>query len=412
MDIAQCNQQLRILRLRRRSIKIKTPRQRSVSAPTIRMQTASAPSKITTRRAAKAAQSSKTSAASKGRSRQNPPAHQELTPGRKRQSDSAQVADPDNLFMSETSSSLTRPKTAAAALLARSRRRSSNFKLLVTDGDSGEPVQNVVRIEQPVPPRAASPADITSPSPLARCQVPRLNFDTPSKRLRHDLSTISERTEVNLTRPSLEEPSTSTVGEAISTIREVVNDVTSFEEELEKTNIKLDELRTKWRQILRDEKDNIPEDILGDIDATIGKIGLLQRSKFKQYNSLIDKCKHGELDGGQTILTGDLIGYWSIVSIQLDQLDRSFEQLSILQKNSWKHPEPSKKTVVVKKKPLKTAKQPSSDAAKKRQEEARARMRAAKQAMMQRVKAQQQEQKVVETENQENTVPEERGMIC
>jgi len=397
MDMAQCNQQLRILRLRRRSIKIKAPRQRSVSAPTIgRTQHAPAmPVKVTTRRGTRSTK--KTNPV-----REKPPIHQELTPGRKRPS-TAREPTHDEIEIIVTSSPVAlRPQSSS--IISRSmRRRSSNFKVVAKEGIENEPETIVVRTDQP------STSQTIPLSPLVQLPPKPSTFDTPSKRLRHDLSTIAERTEASKT---IDKTLTLTATQ-ISAIREIVNDVSTFEDELEKTNEKLDASRNKWRHILREEQEKMSDDIQGDIDATIGKISLLQRSKFKQYLGLIDKCKYGELDGGKPVLTGDLVGYWSIVSMQLDQIEDSFEGLSKLQANQWTAMEPQavpvRKPLAAKKKKTKAAKQLTSEAAKKRQDAARARMLAVKQAMRDKMNAQSNAQNNAEEpeENQENKKPED-----
>jgi len=415
-DIAQCNRQLRVLKLRRRSIKIhqRARPSRTVSAPSIRTRAQSAPSHVTTRRGTgKQSERPKTAGGSTEVANKVPV----LTPGRKRLSDAMQVAEEDiEMCISPV---VSRPVTN---IVNRSRRRkSSSFKIIDTEKPDGEKGTVVVRSEAKSNAPEPAPPPIAPQSPLASIPQKPAAFDTPSKRLRRDLSTISEHTEVNVTaRSNLEEAETETLEEThtaskpiVPTIREIAHDTSDFEQTLVNTNIKLDEFRAIWREILRNEQEQISEDLQGDINATIGKIGLLQRSKFKQYRALIEKCKYGELDDGKPILPMDLTGYWDIVSIQLDQIESSFSGLSKIRENNWQKPQAplsssSKSKTVLKpkskKKPLQASKG-NNEAAQKRAQEAKARMRAAKMAMMEKMKAQQQQD--ADVENGENIAPKE-----
>lgn len=126
-----------------------------------------------------------------------------------------------------------------------------------------------------------------------------------------------------------------------STTPEPANDVTEFELELAKTNVRLDKISTKWKAILETETENLNENTLGDINAAIGKIGLLQTKKFKQYSNLIKYCKLGQGDPKEgdyssiAILPKDLRGYWDICGIQIDQIEGTFKDLEERRENKW-----------------------------------------------------------------------------
>lgn len=126
-----------------------------------------------------------------------------------------------------------------------------------------------------------------------------------------------------------------------STTPEPAHDVTEFELELAKTNVRLDKISTKWKAILETETENLNENTLGDINAAIGKIGLLQTKKFKQYSNLIKYCKLGQGDPKEgdyssiAILPKDLRGYWDICGIQIDQIEGTFKDLEERRENKW-----------------------------------------------------------------------------
>jgi len=126
-----------------------------------------------------------------------------------------------------------------------------------------------------------------------------------------------------------------------STTPELAYDVTEFESELAKTNVRLDKISTTWKTILENESENLNENTLGDINAAIGKIGLLQNKKFKQYSNLIKYCKLGQGDPKEgdyscnAILPKDLRGYWDICGIQIDQVEGTFKDLEERRENNW-----------------------------------------------------------------------------
>merc|ERR1712110_173411 len=102
-----------------------------------------------------------------------------------------------------------------------------------------------------------------------------------------------------------------------------IHDITEFTSTLALTETKLAVYQTKWDAIFANESENIPEVIKGEISAVLGKITLLTTSKFKQYRRLLHACQYGEADksSGKETLPGDLHGYWTIVEMQLDQID-------------------------------------------------------------------------------------------
>lgn len=82
-----------------------------------------------------------------------------------------------------------------------------------------------------------------------------------------------------------------------------------------------------------------------------------------QFKGLIDRCeafangseipsKDGS-DEQRLITASDLEGFWSMVSIQVDNVDKRFEKLQKWRDNNWDDPETVKKSVVLKKTAIK-----------------------------------------------------------
>nr|XP_033808335.1 disks large-associated protein 5 isoform X2 [Geotrypetes seraphini] len=80
---------------------------------------------------------------------------------------------------------------------------------------------------------------------------------------------------------------------------------------------------------------DIPEDAKALIRTTVGQTRLLMMERFKQFEGLVDDCefKRGEKETTCT----DLDGFWDMVSFQIDDVDKKFDNLIKLQKNNWQH---------------------------------------------------------------------------
>ncbi|XP_055852584.1 guanylate kinase-associated protein mars-like [Episyrphus balteatus] len=83
------------------------------------------------------------------------------------------------------------------------------------------------------------------------------------------------------------------------------------------------------------------------INVTIGQTKLLITKKLKQFGDLIDRCERGVMgkvalgkgDGAKPILTEDLEGFWSMVGLQIENVDKRFANLQRWKENDWKDPD-------------------------------------------------------------------------
>lgn len=85
------------------------------------------------------------------------------------------------------------------------------------------------------------------------------------------------------------------------------------------------------------------------IDAAIGQTRLLTSKKFMQFKGLIDRCeayatgaevpRDDEGESKRLITSVDLEGFWSMLSIQVDNLDERFAKLDAWKNNDWYDPE-------------------------------------------------------------------------
>lgn len=129
----------------------------------------------------------------------------------------------------------------------------------------------------------------------------------------------------------------------------------------------------------------LSKEMNGVVRAAVGKARLLATKKFNQFEGLCLKNLNPRPDGPQT-LTGDLLGFWEMTRIQIDEVDHAFREIQKYRDNGWVtgtlvSPKPKSnrstkrpltQSQVVKAKNVGTFKKPStapSDAALKRKEQ-------------------------------------------
>ncbi|KAJ3626210.1 hypothetical protein MTP99_016727 [Tenebrio molitor] len=117
---------------------------------------------------------------------------------------------------------------------------------------------------------------------------------------------------------------------------------------------RLQEVCRQWTTY-KDEQE-LPEEAVAMIDVALGQTNLLISKKFVQFRGLIDKSK--DEDAENAVTCEDLHGFWDMMHLQVDNLDKRFENLEKLRANNWEEVvcEVKKKAVKKKGRPLKNAK--------------------------------------------------------
>ncbi|XP_014253749.1 disks large-associated protein 5-like isoform X2 [Cimex lectularius] len=90
---------------------------------------------------------------------------------------------------------------------------------------------------------------------------------------------------------------------------------------------RLSEKANTWERL--QENVNLPISVLDEVDSTVGQTRLLLRSKFKQFENLINTYSTG------CLRPEDLVGFWEMMYLQVTQLDDKFSKLEQLEKNNW-----------------------------------------------------------------------------
>ncbi|CAL8088067.1 unnamed protein product [Orchesella dallaii] len=96
---------------------------------------------------------------------------------------------------------------------------------------------------------------------------------------------------------------------------------------------KLGSYSIEWTKIL-EEKEERTEEVQGDLHSALGKVKLLLQSKLPQFGELLYSYLCQEMDP-RPILPCDLEGWWDVVSIQLEAIDKEFKGLTELKQNKW-----------------------------------------------------------------------------
>ncbi|RWS22567.1 uncharacterized protein B4U80_10330, partial [Leptotrombidium deliense] len=109
-------------------------------------------------------------------------------------------------------------------------------------------------------------------------------------------------------------------------------DVNYFRTLVSSENSKLEALCKVWTAIA--EKENVSEDVLGQINSVKGQALLLMSERFKQFKGLIDDCENKTSEKEITSL--DLQGFWDMIYFQVEDVRNKFAKLDELKRNDWK----------------------------------------------------------------------------
>lgn len=86
-----------------------------------------------------------------------------------------------------------------------------------------------------------------------------------------------------------------------------------------------DEYKVANSELSKDSEDSI--------DVATGQTRLLMSNKFQQFRGLIRQCRHGT--GEMPVNPNDLEGFWTMLQLQVDNLDRRFNDLDDLAAKNW-----------------------------------------------------------------------------
>ncbi|XP_066251959.1 disks large-associated protein 5-like [Euwallacea similis] len=108
-------------------------------------------------------------------------------------------------------------------------------------------------------------------------------------------------------------------------------------------NSEIDRIKSvyeKWEEYL--ESPDILEEATSSINVAVGQSKLLITKKFNQFRNLIIQCQTQKFNE-KTITCEDLHGFWDMLYIQVENLDKRFANLDRLKETNWVEMLPEKK---------------------------------------------------------------------
>ena len=109
-----------------------------------------------------------------------------------------------------------------------------------------------------------------------------------------------------------------------------------FRERVTSEVSRLQGLCSKWQEATVDGTlDEVDPD---DVRCAVGKASILISGRIKQFSSLIDDCERAEKSGGASdrpvTKVTDLQGFWEMVGLQIEDVDKLFLALDPENKNT------------------------------------------------------------------------------
>ena len=105
-------------------------------------------------------------------------------------------------------------------------------------------------------------------------------------------------------------------------------DIEKYRKMVDSTSNRLLNLCEKWSGEIKENEQIISEEVVQKIHSVIGKTHLLRSSKFKQFEGFLNDAQHNTI--GKPVMLDDIRGFWETIYIQVDEVDKTFEQLEKL----------------------------------------------------------------------------------
>ncbi|XP_034482410.1 guanylate kinase-associated protein mars [Drosophila innubila] len=172
-------------------------------------------------------------------------------------------------------------------------------------------------------------------------------------------------------------------------LRRTLDAVNYFRLQLQNEIQRLHSLCDEWNLYSKENEAMLVETGGKDmIDAAIGQTKLLTSKKLMQFSSLIDRCESGATgvglrpnDGSEEtkpVLAEDLQGWWDMINLQSDNVDKRFANLGRWRANEWQDPDALEKPKPKVKVTAKGSKAPKTKPAAKASSNLRSFLRKAK----------------------------------
>lgn len=105
--------------------------------------------------------------------------------------------------------------------------------------------------------------------------------------------------------------------------------VENFRAILRKETSSLEKKIEHWSNVLETIDGDDVDGSSGTIRSTIGQAKLLITQRFKQFSKLIDGCEFNT--GPMPTRLDDLLGFWEMISFQVEDVKKKFESLNSIE---------------------------------------------------------------------------------
>uniref|UniRef100_UPI00398EED88 disks large-associated protein 5 n=1 Tax=Pristiophorus japonicus TaxID=55135 RepID=UPI00398EED88 len=170
-----------------------------------------------------------------------------------------------------------------------------------------------------------SPTAVTSVTRTLRNRIaPKIESESLPEPTREDpVSTVVEV-------PTLDKPQDS-FASCTADVSGPVHDVAYFRGIIVSETANLTGLCQQWEGWAN--ADEVPDGVKDLLRTTVGQARLLMAERFKQFNGLVDNCEFKTSE--KEVTSTDLEGFWDMVYFQVEDVNKKFERLKVLQENSW-----------------------------------------------------------------------------
>ncbi|KAH8395260.1 hypothetical protein KR222_004781 [Zaprionus bogoriensis] len=198
---------------------------------------------------------------------------------------------------------------------------------------SDQPEQDVEKVTTPPSGHSASKPNYLSPF----VSVSRGKVSSQAERTRRDSMYLQDQEHQQ--------------AEQDVAVRRTLESVQYFRLQLQNEIGRLNALCDEWELYSSGENAELLAETGGKdmIDAAIGQTKLLTSKKMMQFSSLIDRCEAGATgvglrpnDGSEAtkpVLAEDLEGWWDMMRLQSDNVDKRFDNLQRWKANNWQDPD-------------------------------------------------------------------------
>ena len=112
--------------------------------------------------------------------------------------------------------------------------------------------------------------------------------------------------------------------------------VEEFRNLLKSETERLSKLCEKWEDLSKSEE-ALAEDVAGEVRSVLGLARLVMAERFCQFAGLIDNCQFRK--GEKETNVEDLRGFWEMISLQVEDVDKKFVSLKEMKENHWERPQ-------------------------------------------------------------------------